>query len=163
MIQKSALIIVVLAIFSLLYLRTTAVQQRAMAPKPTPVPVVREEKPLEPLDDNVLWGLIQDWRVRNGYKAYVRDSRLCVIAEKRVKEIQEDYSHTKFDNTDYSYLPKGEITENISLWIAGEENTLNGWLDSPSHRATLEKSYRSSCVATGGVYGQSAVQVFASF
>lgn len=161
--KKNLLIVSVFAVLLFLFLRTTSARNLTTTATPTPTSTEINNETPKPLDEDILWDLIQEWRVENGHKAYVRDSRLCEIAEKRVKEIQSDYSHDSFEKADYSKLPDGKIAENISLWTAGEENTLNGWLDSPSHREALEKPYRSSCVVTGGEYGQSAVQVFASF
>lgn len=125
--------------------------------KPTPVTAVTPTKPVE-LKADKLWSLIQDWRESQGLQPYIEDQRLCKIAEDRVDD--KDYSHeqfmVKYDTSEYPYA----MQENL-VWNAMQESdALEWWLNSPPHRATLEKPYTHSCLATDKNY---AVQIFSSF
>lgn len=118
------------------------------------------------LDADKLWSLIQDWRVENGLQPYIKDQRLCVIAEDRVDD--GDNYHEGFIKkmeSNYYNLPEGVLVSENATGGTSEENMLQRWLNSPTHAETLGKSYNYSCVA---VYGTTdpeyyAVQIFSNF
>lgn len=116
-------------------------------------------------DARVLWALVQDWRIRNGYKPYVEDERLCEPAGRRAAEASIEFSHRLFSNgfsnsvmRDLSYYALGE---NLATGNIGATDMLDGWLDSPSHRANLEddefthgciRCINSTCAHIFGAY-----------
>lgn len=103
------------------------------------ISIVQEVK----LDSDVLWAIIQNWRLENNLKQYVKDQRLCKIAEIRASDIQTDYSHDglykKYSNYPYT------IQENVAGGLK-EQDVLNSWLSSKPHTETLKKNYSYSCV-----------------
>lgn len=112
----------------------------------------------KPLDAVVLWSLIQNWRLENNRKAYIKDQRLCKIAETRIEEIKkDDFSHDQFLKK-YADYPS-TISENIARKMNIETGTLDTWLESPTHKENLDKNYLYSCVVTKDSY---AVQIFSS-
>ena len=116
-------------------------------------PVINEEK---------LWSLIQDWRVKNNLEPYIEDQRLCDIAKKRAPEIQNEIDSstthsgflTKFKNYPY------KISENVIAYAKDESDALNWWLSSSSHRKALEYSWSYSCVKC---FNNFCSQIFSSF
>lgn len=120
-------------------------------PEPTPA---YQQKQLSAVK---LWSLIQDWRVSQGLQPYIKDQRLCKIAEDRVDDGVDFHKGfiEKYNNSNYPYAMQENQTG-----AASHEDALDRWLNSPPHRATLEKPYTHSCVA---VQRDWAVQIFSSF
>lgn len=108
----------------------------------------------DPIDDRVLWNLIQDWRVSEGRSKYFEDERLCVIADDRV---DDPYRHDEFIEK-YSSYPF-VLQENLSNGHPSAKSALSGWLNSPGHAETLRKPYKASCVRCLRDY---CVQIFSN-
>ncbi len=120
-----------------------------------------------PLNSDTLWSLVQDWRVKNNLKSYIKDQRLCEIAKIRVHDVESDWSHVKFNDIEYRTIyfqplaPTAiNMGENLARNYASESETLNNWLNSPSHLKNLQASFSHSCIVTDGSY---ATQIFANF
>lgn len=108
------------------------------------------------LDSNVLWSLVQNWRSSQGLQPYIKDQRLCAIAEDRVSTSPHDHTglYQKYGN--YPYV----IQENIVWSYPTEQASLNGWIGSPAHHATLIAPYADSCIAC---LQQECIEIFSSF
>lgn len=126
----------------------------------TPTPAVVKHT----LSDEGLWNTIQEWRASNGYEPYIKDERLCQIAELRIKDLEDnygsDFNHDNFIPIANSVLPDGiTVSENIT-GATSDEEALSIWLNSPSHREALKKDWKYSCIDTQTDF---AVQIFSSF
>lgn len=117
----------------------------------------------QPLSEHKVWLLVQDWRGSVGKSPYIEDPLLCTYAERRLTELNGDFSHDKFyltsdeiyENSDFS-----SVGENLARLYYREQDVLDGWLASPSHRENLDMAYTHSCIRCGRV---SCVQLFASY
>lgn len=113
-----------------------------------------------PINTETLWSLVQKWRTDNGFQTYMKDQNLCAIATKRVNQLKkiapEKRDHELFESN-YSNYPSAMV-ENITGGTS-EQDALERWLNSPPHRATLEKPYKYSCIATKDDF---AVQIFSN-
>ncbi len=110
-----------------------------------------------------IWEVVNDWRGREGLLRYQEDPYLCEIAEERVGEIKEDFSHSQFEGSAEEYYSSSDFNafgENLARDISYEEGVLRGWLDSPGHRHILEADYTHSCIRASGPF---VVQIFAKY
>ena len=112
---------------------------------PTAAPTPTDEE----FEDS-LWRLVQDWRVKNNYQAYTKSQNMCEIAKIRVKEIQTDWSHDKFQAV--RWCENCNLGENLASSYENEAEALSAWEDSPSHLAELSKPYTHSCIEKDGYY-----------
>ena len=113
------------------------------------------------LNENILWSLIQDWRVKNNLEPYIKDQRLCKIAlERSIEQCKLGFldNHKGF-LARYSSYPF-RIAENALAFYPNESEALNGWLNSPKHLSILKKSYSHSCLKCLNGY---CSQIFSSF
>lgn len=119
-----------------------------------------------PLDAEVLWSLIQTWRQSDdcrpgGCQTYIKDQRLCEIANKRASELagkyDDDFNHYNLDK--YATEIESIIYENIT-GATSNQNALNRWLASVPHKSTLQKDLQYSCAVVGDTF---AVQIFSNF
>lgn len=111
------------------------------------------------VSEDKIWSLIQDWRIKNGFKPYIKDQYLCEIARDRSDDKVLD-NHAGFYQK-YGNLKSNNpriITENLAA-LNYPQLMLNAWLGSPPHRAALEKPYTHSCIACD----KQCVQIFSSF
>jgi uncharacterized protein YkwD len=114
------------------------------------------------LDQDILFALVQEWRVENGLRPYTKSQKLCDFASKRAKQIRTNFNHDEFlkDIHTTGVLGVGEYSENLAEVYEDEKTTLKGWLNSASHSAALHRDYKYSCIAT---YNNEAVQEFGNF
>lgn len=114
--------------------------------------------PIQNLDSDKLFQLVNEWRTQNGYQPYIVDERLCKIASDRADDLINDFSHQdlydKYSN--YPYV----MQENIVHSETSESVALKWWLNSPSHLAGLQKPYVYSCIRC---YKNDCSQIFSSF
>ncbi len=115
------------------------------------------QPPPKPPSADKLFSLINEWRKSQGLTPYIKDNRLCAIAIDRADDKILD-NHVgfmrKYDTAQYPYV----MQENL-VSVEKEPIMLKGWLNSPPHRAALEKPYLYSCVACD----KQCVQIFSSF
>lgn len=116
------------------------------------------------LNSDKLWIDIQQWRVSQGLPQYIKDPKLCDIADKRAPEIvKEENNNTPHAGFDKTIAPYGNgkiaFAEN-NTGALSEQDALDRWLHSASHAATLRHDYKYSCVATDGK--QHAVEIFSN-
>jgi len=98
--------------------------------------------------------IVNAWREENNLAQYEKNDLLCEYANKRVDEIQKKWSHDGFIGTIKDF---NQIAENLSKNTTNEENTLQMWLESPSHKRILEKNFIYSCLKCNNNY---CVQIF---
>lgn len=109
------------------------------------------------LDSEILWSLIQTWRIENGLHAYIKNQELCKIAIDRSDD-EFDYNNPHKGFIEKYHKGSYSISENLT-GATSEKDALNRWLNSPLHRQALEKDFRFSCTAT---YKDLAVQIFSN-
>ena len=111
------------------------------------------------LDKNtdILWALVQNWRLENNLQPYAKNQKLCEIANIRVQEIQTDFSHDKF-LTRFQHSPY-VITENLVRHFPFEPDMLKAWIESPGHLTALKTSYTYACIACSN---DNCVQIFSN-
>lgn len=108
-------------------------------PTPTSIPLTREDA----------LTVINKWRSSQGLKPFIQSEFLCSIANVRVDEIKTDFSHNKF-HADRFCSQNCTISENIAEGFFNSEDLLQGWLNSPPHKAALMKPYTHTCISTNG-------------
>lgn len=111
--------------------------------------------PAPTLSPDKLLSEVQAWRENTGKKQYQPSEFLCSIADKRIVQIQTEFSHRIFLET--KYCLGCYLAENLASGLYPEEKTLSGWLASPTHLDNLEKNYTHTCIRTEKNY---AVQTF---
>ena len=115
-----------------------APEQPAPEPEPTPAP---EPAPTPSTDylQRVL-DLVNQNRAAEGLAPLTLNAELCSNAGVRAIEIVNTFSHTRPDGTScftaitVSYWSAGE---NIAAGYASPEEVVQGWMDSPGHRANI--------------------------
>ena len=126
--------------------------------------------PYGPLSKEKLWYLIQEWRKSDdckpgGCEPYYEDSRLCVVAEDRVDDPEDNHDgfYEKVKSDYYGFGVGITLSENKTGGYS-EEDMLKKWLNSPSHAAALREDYKYSCVAVDGTDPNSyyAIQIFSN-
>ena len=113
---------------------------------------------------NILWDLVNNWRIESKLRPFKRDNRLCILAKIRVKEILSDFGHDGFNkkfmgNTfkNDGYWKYSKLGENLAKFVTDEDVILNMWLNSASHAANLKDNYLYSCIECESGY---CVQMF---
>lgn len=97
------------------------------------------------LDQDVVWALVQNFRLENNLKTYEKSQKLCEIAKGRAGDILSEFSHRIFSEK-YDGKTPYLISENIARGFLTEKATLDGWLKSASHSAALRADYQYSCI-----------------
>lgn len=101
------------------------------------------------VDQSALLTLVQEWKFNNSGYRYKTNYYLCGLAEERAKEATFDWDHQGFtDKIEQIYRETHfeSIGENLSRDGVDEFNTLDNWLNSPSHKATLVDNYTYTCI-----------------
>lgn len=106
------------------------------------------------LNEDSLWGIIQEWRTEHNLPTYTKSQELCDFAKVRVYEIKTDWSHQGFHRERFlKYLSNWKaLGENLGRQFHTEDALLTAWLNSPGHRANLDAGYTHSCVIVDGEY-----------
>lgn len=148
--------IVLIAFLSFKFLSSSKGSVSSVPPiSPTPTELIHR------VDQDVLFNLIQQWRMENNLQTYVKSDLLCKIAEIRVREIYSDFSHNGLKGKAAKYCPNTcllseNIAENI---ITGEADVLRAWLNSSPHAAALKQDFKYSCLMSDGL---KTVQLFSN-
>ena len=117
------------------------------------------------LDPFKIYNLVNDFRSSKGLKKLVFDPSMCDFANTRLKEIHTDWSHSGFlpvADTTYKYNFAGE---NLAKGYLSEQETLDGWEQSPKHLEDMvDPNFTRTCVTTD-IFGSKTyvVQEFASY
>lgn len=165
--MKSKLIVLVFVIINLLIVwafvsfpdkpAQIVVVQPTLAPTSFPTPAI--------VSSDKLFQLVNEWRVQNGYKAYIYSEFAESIATKRMNEVQENFTHDKFlsDAKAGVYCYDCYLGENLIKGYFPEEKELKSWLNSPSHRANLERPYTHSAIVCSNTAENYCVHIFSYF
>lgn len=125
------------------------------SPKPTPQ---QPKQAVINVDSDLLFEVINDWRVENGYKRYLKHDSICEITDKRNKQILLNYSHDGLLDKSWEY--PSLLSENLTATDGADPKiALNNWLASPTHHEALKRPYKYSCVSCIGYY---CVQIFSN-
>lgn len=112
------------------------------------------------LNAKYLWDIVQEWRTTNSYNPYTEDQELCKYADERVLELNQVFEHNnpklKLFGDTHSYE---KVSENI-INSYGEKESLEWWLNSPSHFEALKEPYTNSCIRCSH---WDCIQVFAKY
>lgn len=114
------------------------------------------------VNTQLLWSLVQKWRIDNQLPAYTLDTLTCTTAIIRSKQIQTDWSHQGFLANPERWCGGNacHIAENLASNIKDEQTILNLWLQSPRHLANLKADYPYACIACDQNY---CAQIFARY
>lgn len=123
---------------------------------PTRIPY-RSPTPIN-IDPDKLLSLVNEWRKENNLAPFTKSERLCKIAQIRLPEIKNNWSHSGFslerfcDNKCY-------LAENLAKDYWNESEILEAWKHSASHSANLKIRLPYSCIVTDN---QHIVEIFGS-
>lgn len=102
--------------------------------------------------------IVNQERKKEGLSALKMDKELLATAELRAKEITQSFSHTRPDGTICftAFTRGGSLGENIAYGYTSPAEVMDGWMDSPGHKANImSKDYNSigvGCCYLDGVY-----------
>lgn len=117
-------------------------------PAATPKPIVPTGAPAPTPDQAGSYAqqvleLVNIERAKEGLGALVLDETLCAAADARARETTQLFSHTRPDGTDcFTVFDEFAIQcnaagENIAAGYATAQEVVNGWMNSPGHRANI--------------------------
>lgn len=116
--------------------------QRIFVPTPTPTPRVKKK-----LDGGYLFNLVNAYRRGKGLQEMTWWHKLCEYSTERSAEIQRDWSHggyledSKNGELYGKYCPGCTRTgENLAKDYWTEEEILQAWINSPTHKANLDEA-----------------------
>ena len=155
--MKKAIILSFVAIITVVLCMTSFLISRERERVLASIPPYKET-----LDENLLFDLSQKYRIDNGLPIYEKSDFLCSIALSRLPEIREKFSHELFfyHSQNGDYCRGCTLGENIAVGVLTEEETMQKWIASPSHKENLDKPFTHSCTKT---YLHYAVQIFGYF
>lgn len=97
-----------------------------------------------------LWQLINNYRQSQNLPVLKIDEGLCQLANLRAKEISNDWSHNGFYRLELrsnSYCPTcTNMGENLVKELSTPKLTMQGWLNSFSHKQILDYPYNIGCL-----------------
>lgn len=111
--------------------------------KPTPAPSNNEGSKNNSSFANQVLQLVNVERSKAGLSKLTMDTTLSAAAQKRAVEIETSFSHTRPNGTKFStvlaeygisYRTSGE---NLAYGQRSPEEVVNGWMNSPGHRANI--------------------------
>jgi len=153
------------------FLLTEVLQFTTPTPTATPAPQYTyyaeytpiQTQPATPsayLDPEVIFTMINDYRVSVGKPAFIKDEPVCSIAESRRPELYNEIHVTGALHAGFraKVLPYW-ATENM-IYQNTEAQAVNWWMNSPIHRSSIEGTYTNACVACEG---NICVQIFTSY
>ncbi len=120
----------------------------------------QEQQLTQALNQEKLFSIVQSWRYNNKLSTLSYNQLTCDVADKRVEEIQTDWSHKGFDKYTEQFGPGVTISENLGKDTSSEQAMLDMWLNSASHSATLkDPRLKTSCLRCKN---NRCVQIFSS-
>ena len=152
--MRIVVLLLVLTSFLSAYFYSESVNVQSKTPPIEVVPTPTDIPEALNTSENIL-AHVQDYRNKNGKSLYIQSDFLCSIAEKRIEVIKSDWSHNGFLNT--KYCDNCTLGENLARNYLFADQTVNSWLDSPTHKANLDRNFTHTCIATDGNY---VVQIF---
>lgn len=109
------------------------------------------------LDAEVMWLLVQNWRTENKLPKYQDSEVACSIADTRIKETSNNFSHEGFEAD--RFCTDCYIGENLVESPTNETRALRMWLSSEGHLANLKRNFTHSCIKCDN---NRCVQIFIS-
>ncbi len=112
-----------------------------------------------------VFALVNEARAEEGHDPLVLDEELTVLAMVRAHELNDYYSHIRpngdpcfrvMSENGFEYISAGE---NIAAGYPTPESVMNGWLNSPGHRANIMRDKYGRIGI--GMYNRRWVQIFA--
>lgn len=131
----------------------TPLPTRALSPTPIPQPVLNGSAA------DILFGLVNAYRQAKGLPAFIKDDRVCSLANARATEIAGEMAAGTLHSGMYARNLPYWNTENAAAYGSPQAN-FNWWLSDTIHRQAIESSKTYSCTACSGNY---CVQEFTSF
>lgn len=114
-----------------------------------------------PLDSNLIFNMINEYRVSLGLSVFEKENSVCSLATVRANEIIDEIAGRA------GYLHSGLYNRGLDYWIwenakygSNEAGTVAWWKASPVHHQSIVGDFKYSCVACNGTY---CVQLFTSF
>lgn len=112
------------------------------------------------LNADLLFTMVNDYRVKNGLAPFEKDEKVCEITRLRAPELYPEIiinnnMHAGFYGRNLPY----QAAENI-IYFRTEEGALNWWLNEPLHKKSIVSDYKYSCISCAG---EACSQVFTSF
>ncbi len=103
----------------------------------TPVPAV---------NGSILHGKVNTWRKTNDLPELPEEESLCKYAEERAVQIKTEWSHEQFHIDDCLKTSFNLCGENLSRGFFTEEETLEGWKNSPTHLENMKSTWANMCI-----------------
>ena len=101
---------------------------------------------------NKLFGLVNEYRTKNGLKQLVIYSPLCEFARIRSEQVQSDWPHNGYDQaagqgTLFSTICPNciKVGENLAKDYPNEEAILQAWIFSAYHKDNLDGDWDWGC------------------
>jgi len=119
---------------------------------------VDQIEPVYQIDTEELLDIVQEWRVDNNYPPYLNSDKLCQVAEKRLNEVDTDWSHNGFyDEVSICGDELCTLGENLAKNYVSEKEILAAWLNSHLHKDNLVDDFEYTCIRSDG---RLVVQIF---
>lgn len=126
-------------------------------------PYVASTVEMKIFSEDRLFDLVQNWRQSKGLPTYKKSERLCGVADRRLEDVEKDFTHDKFfiSNESNNWYGYHYLGENLIKGMFSEQASLNGWLRSPKHLENLEnKIFTESCIRCSG---STCVHIFGGY
>jgi len=115
----------------------------------------------------VIESLVNEWRSSVNLAEYSQSPITCEFAERRLDDINADWSHDGFNQLSniltQKYYPNRTqpvyFAENLALGWQTEKEILSAWLNSPTHKRNLTSDYPFMCIR---VAGNIVIQIFSN-
>lgn len=159
------LIIILFIVNILLVGKILFLPQQAISVTPKASPTPTDFPSQGPFDADRLFQLVNNWRIENGYQPLIKSDFACKIANIRLPQIKEVFSHIEFLRAmkNNEYCKDCSLGENLAenyYYQPDEKKALNDWIASPSHKANLTSTYTHACIVADQGY---IVNIFSYF
>lgn len=108
------------------------------------------------LNSEYMFDLVNKHRENIGLHPFEQDDNLCSIAQKRATEVPSELSSGTLHQGIKSMGLNGKVVENAVV-INSEDRAFNWWMNSYTHRKSIEGNRKYSCIECSG---KSCVQLF---
>jgi uncharacterized protein YkwD len=109
-------------------------------PKDTPIPTIA------PINGQELQESVNNYRIKQELPTLPTDQNLCAYAQIRAEEIKTDWSHNQFWANHCVGTGYYACGENLAQGYLTKEQTLEGWVNSPTHLRNIKSNWSATCV-----------------
>ena len=102
------------------------------------------------IDPEKLLSSINDYRGENDLFPLKKSEEMCKIAEKRLPEIVQNFSHEGFQY--FRFCTNCKLSESIAKGFNTEDEVLEGWIDSENDLSRLRSDFTHTCIKTDDTY-----------